>query len=210
MASAQQTAKNAVAGSGGGASGSGQSAKEQTKEAVKDTAQQVQEQVGQKAQEVRSEAGTRVRDELATRSAQAGEHVTATADAIRRVGQQLREEGREAPAKYADQVAERAERLGGYLTQANADRLLQDVERFARRQPWLTALGGAAVGFLSSRFLKASSAGRYQQSIGQNGASSQRALPAAGGPTASKAARGAAKPSGARTPSGRSGGRGQL
>ena len=197
MANAQQTAKGGVAGSDAGASGSGQSATDQTKEAVKDTAQQVQEQVGQKAQEVRAHAGTQIREELQTRSTQAGEQVTATADAIRRVGKQLREEGREGTAKYADQIAERAERLGGYLTQTNADRLLQDVERFARRQPWLTALGGAAAGFLSSRFLKASSAGRYHRSLGQNG-SSPRALPAG------------ATPSGSPAPAGRSGGRGQL
>jgi hypothetical protein len=179
MANAQQTAQSGVAGSSSGASSSGQSTTEQTKEAVKETVQQVQEQVGQKAQEVRSQAGTRVRDELDTRSTEVGEQVTATADAIRRVSQQLRQEGREAPAKYAEQVAERAERLGGYLSQTNADRLLRDVEAFARRQPWLTALSGAAVGFLSSRFLKASSAGRYQESVGQNG-SSPRALPAGG------------------------------
>jgi hypothetical protein len=199
MANAQQTAKSGRAGSGGGASGSSQSATDQTKEAVKETAQQVQEQVGEKAQEVRSQAGTRVRDELDTRSTQAGEQVTATADAIRRVGQQLRQEGQERPAKYADQIAERAERLGGYLTQTNANRLLDDVERFARRQPWLTALSGAAIGFLSSRFLKASSAGRYQQSVGQNGAS-PRALPAGG----------TSDPSDAPTIAGRSGGSGQL
>src|SRR3954468_21416844 len=101
MANAQATAGSGIAGSGGGASGSGKSATDQTKEVVQETAQQVQEQVGQKAQEVRSQAGTRVRDELDTRSTQAGEQVTATANAIRRVSQQLREEGQEAPAKYA-------------------------------------------------------------------------------------------------------------
>ena len=173
-----QTAETGVAGSGGGASGSGQSATEQTKEAVKETAQHVQEQVGEKAQEVRTQAGTRIRDALETRSTHAGEQVTATADAIRRVGKQLREEGSDAPARYADQVAERVERLGGYLTQANADRILRDVESFARRQPWLSALSGAAIGFLSSRLLKASSSGRYDQSGMHNG-STPRALPAA-------------------------------
>jgi len=208
MANAQQTAKSGVAGSDGGASGSSQSATDQTKEAVKETAQHVQEQAGEKAQEIRAQAGSRVRDELDTRSTQAGEQITATADAIRRVGQQLREEGRDGTAKYADQIAERAERLGGYLTQTNADRLLRDVERLAGRQPWLTALSGAAVGFLSSRFLRASSAaGGSQQSVGQNGAS--RALPA-GNPASPTTAPGGAGPSGAPAAAGRSGGRGQL
>lgn len=147
-----------------GASGSEQSTTEQAKERVQETAQQVQQQVGQKAQEMRGRAGERVRHELDTRSTQAGEQVTTTADAIRRVGTQLRQEGNDGPAKYADQLAERAERLGGYLTEANADRMLRDVEDFARRQPWVAALGGVTVGFLASRFLKASSASRYGQS----------------------------------------------
>lgn len=160
----------------GGASGSGQSTTEQAKEKVQETAQQMQQKVGQTAQEVRSQAGERVREQLDTRSTQAGEQVTTTADAIRRVGEQLRTEGNDGPAKYADQVAERAERLGSYLTRANADEMLRDIENFARRQPWLAALGGATVGFLASRFVKASSAGRYQKQYGSNGAY-QPALP---------------------------------
>ena len=103
--------------------------------------QETAQQVGQKAQEVRAQAGERVRQELDTRSTQAGDQVSTTADAIRRVGEQLRKEGNPGPAKYADQVAERIERLGTYLSQANADRMLHDVESFARRQPWLTAFG---------------------------------------------------------------------
>jgi ElaB/YqjD/DUF883 family membrane-anchored ribosome-binding protein len=155
-----------------GAAGSEQSTTEQAKERVQGTAQQV----GQKAQEVRGQAGEVVRKELATRSTQAGEQVSTTADAIRRVGEQLREDGNHGVAKYADQVAERVERLGNYLSQSNADRVLHDVESFARRQPWLVALGGAAVGFLASRFVKASSATRYQRSYPENG-TSPSALP---------------------------------
>lgn len=163
-----------------GASGSGQSTTDQAKERVQETAQQVQQQVGQKAQEMRGQAGEKVRQELDSRSTQAGEQVTTTADAIRRVGEQLRTEGNAGTARYADQVAERAERLGGYLTEADADRMLRDVEDFARRQPWVAALGGMTIGFLASRFVKASSAGRYRQSSGDGHAVYGRgeALPA--------------------------------
>jgi ElaB/YqjD/DUF883 family membrane-anchored ribosome-binding protein len=156
----------------GGAAGSEQSTTEQAKERVQETAQQV----GQKAQEARGQAGERVREELDTRSSQAGEQVSTTADAIRRVSEQLRAEGNHGVAKYADQVAERVERLGSYLSQSNADRVLHDVESFARRQPWLVALGGAAAGFLASRFVKASSANRYRATNEGNG-SGPAALP---------------------------------
>ena len=144
---------------GSGTEPSEQSTTTQAKEKVQETAQQVQE----KTQQVRGQAGGRLREEIDTRSTQAGEQVTSTADAMRRVGEQLRGEGNEAPARLADQAAERAQRLGGYLTEANADRILSDVENFARRQPWLVGIGGVVLGFLASRFVKASSSRRYEQ-----------------------------------------------
>jgi hypothetical protein len=203
MSSTKQTAESGVP-------GSGQSATEHAREIVQDSAQQVQEQVGQKAQEMRMHAGERVREQLDTRSSQAGEQVTATAGAIRRVGQQLRSEGNDGTAKYADQVADRAERLGNYLAHGDADRLLRDVENFARRQPLLTALGGAAFGFLASRFLKASSANRYRQSYSQDRAP-RLALPSPpeGAARTSPAGGSSAKVDVASTGAGRSGVRGQ-
>ena len=75
---------------------------------------------------------------------------------VRSVSEQLREQGKDQPAKLAEQAADRAERLGGYLRDNDADRILSDVEDFGRRQPWAVIAGGVAVGFLASRFLKAS------------------------------------------------------
>ena len=158
MTGVEQTAER-------GAAGSEQSATDQAKERVQETA----EQMGQKAQEVRGQAGDRVRQELDLRSTQAGGQVSTTAAAIRRVGEELRQDGNQGVAKYADQMAERVERLGSYLSQSSADRMLHDAESFARRQPWLVTLGGAAAGFLASRFVKASSANRYQRYDAENG-----------------------------------------
>jgi hypothetical protein len=71
----------------------------------------------------------------------------------------------------AEQLADRAESFGSYLRHANGERLLADVEAFARRQPWLVAAGGLALGFAASRFLKASSSRRYQAGSDQSYAS---------------------------------------
>jgi hypothetical protein len=79
------------------------------------------------------------------------------------VSEHLREQGKDQPANLAKQAADRAERLGGYLRDNDADRILGDVEDFGRRQPWAVIAGGVAVGFLASRFLKASSTRRYDQ-----------------------------------------------
>ena len=145
-----------------------QSATDQAKEKVQETAEQVQ----QKAVEVKGQAGDRVRHELDVRSTDAGEQVGLTANAMRRTGEQLLSEGNDTPAKVVTAVADRAERLGGYLTQANADQMLRDVENFARRQPVLFAVGGATIGFLAARFMKASSSSRYE---GSNGSGNYRA-----------------------------------
>ena len=134
------------------------------------TAQQAQQKVQEKAEEVRGEVSTRVREQVDTRSTQAGEQITSVADAMRRTGQSLRDEGNETPAKVTDAVAQRADRLGGYLRESDADAILRDVENLARRQPWLFAAGGLALGLVASRFLKASSGGRYRS---QNGGSSR-------------------------------------
>jgi len=139
-----------------------QSATDQAKEKVQETAGQVQ----QKAVEVKGQAGNRVRQELDVRSTEAGEQLGLTADAMRRTGEQLRSDGKETPAKVVTAVADRAERLGSYLTLANADQMLGDVEDFARRQPFLFAVGGATIGFLAARFMKASSSSRYEGSNG--------------------------------------------
>ncbi|HEX7255546.1 MAG TPA: hypothetical protein VF236_06420 [Gaiellaceae bacterium] len=143
----------------GRAGGEEQSATEQAKQKVQAATGEVQQQVGEKAQELRTQAGEGIRQQLDGRSTQAGEQISSTADALRRVGGQLREEGNTTPAQYAEKAAEPVERLGRYLTEADGERLLRDAEQFARRRPWVAVLGGATLGFLAARFIKASSTG---------------------------------------------------
>ena len=138
----------------------------QPEPSTRDKMQETAQQVGEKAQEVKGQAGEQIRTQLDTRSTQAGEQVTATAGALRRAGEQLRGEEQATPARLADQAADQAERLGRYLTEADADRMLRDLESFGRRQPWVAAAGGAVLGFLASRFVKASSSRRFEQSGG--------------------------------------------
>ena len=146
------------------------STKEQAQEKVQETAQQMQD----KAVELTGQAGSRVRSQIETRTTQAGTHLQTTASAMRRTGQSLREEGNQTEAKLVDGIADRAERLGGYMTNVDADRLLRDAEDFGRRQPWLLACGGAAIGFFASRFMKASSDQRFTSG---GGSPASRELP---------------------------------
>lgn len=123
-----------------------------------DAKQQVQDKLKGGAEQAQS----RAREQLDQRSTQAGEQVTATADALRSTSRQLREQGQDAQAKAADQIAHHAERVGGYLTESDVDRMLRDAEDFGRRQPMAVVGIGLALGFAASRFLKASSRRRYQ------------------------------------------------
>ncbi len=142
----------------------------QAKEQVQEAAGQAQEQVKQQAGQAKEKA----RDQVNERSTQAGERVTTAAGDARSVAEELRKQGKDTPARYAEQAADRAERLGGYLKDADADRILRDVEDLGRRQPWAVIAGGLAVGFMASRFLKASSSERYRSSSlqGSSGQSS--------------------------------------
>jgi hypothetical protein len=128
---------------------------------AQEKAQQVAGQAQEKAQEAAGQAKGQVRAQVDQRSTQAGEQVSATASDMRSVAEQLREQGKDQPAKLAEQAADRAERVGGYLKESDADRILHDIEDFGRRQPMALALGGLALGFAASRFLKASSQQRY-------------------------------------------------
>ena len=136
------------------------------------TADQVKDQVREKAQVAQDkargamgQARGRISDQVDQRSTQAGERVAGTASDVRSIAQELRNQGKDGPANLAEQVASQADRVGDYLKGASGDRILRDVEDFARRQPMLVAAAGLALGFAASRFLKASSSRRYESSL---------------------------------------------
>ena len=142
-----------------------------------------QEQVSAKAHELGEEASLQVREQLDRRSTQVGEQVQAMGSALQPGVEQLRSEGKDVPAKVMTQVAERAEDLGAYLQSAQADQMLTDLERFARRRPWVTAGVGVLAGFVASRFVKASAERRFEgarSNGGGYGSQAQRSLSSGG------------------------------
>jgi hypothetical protein len=135
---------------------------------VQDKAREAAGQVQEKAQEAAGQAKGRVREQVDQRSTTAGEQVQSAAQDARSVAEELRNKGKDQPAKYAEQAADRVDRLGSYLKDSDADKILGDVEDFARRQPMAVLAGGLVLGFAASRFLKASSAKRYEASGGSS------------------------------------------
>ena len=97
------------------------------------------------------------------RSTVIGQQIGSVAQDLRNVGDQLRQSGAvSGAAGYVDQGAELVEKLGQYLQDADSDRLIGDLESYARKQPWAIAGAALVLGFAASRFLKTSSARRYR------------------------------------------------
>jgi predicted glycosyl hydrolase (DUF1957 family) len=88
--------------------------------------------------------------------------VAATAQALRAGAEELVRQGNQSAADAAQRAATQAERLGSYLQDADANRILADVEDVARRNPWAVVVGGVVAGAAAARFLKASSTRRYE------------------------------------------------
>jgi hypothetical protein len=147
-----------------GSTGDGGSTTDQVKDQVKEKAQVAQD----KTRGAVGQARGRISDQVDQRSTQAGERIAGTASDVRSIADELRSQGKEAPANLAEQVASQADRVGDYLKGASGDRILRDVEDFARRQPMLVAAAGLALGFAASRFLKASSGRRYESGYGSS------------------------------------------
>src|SRR5215218_3551958 len=131
---------------------------EQVKEEVREQAQAAQERARGGAGQTRS----RLRDQVDQRSTRAGERLAGTAADVRSVAEELRRQDKDTPARLAEQAAGQTDRVADYLKGASGERLLRDIEDFARGKPWAVAAGGLVLGFTASRFLKASSSRRYQ------------------------------------------------
>lgn len=129
----------------------------QAGEAVQQAAGQAQEM----AQSAAGQATGRLREQLDQRSSRFAEQINEQASDLRTVSQSLREQGKEGPAKAADRVAGYTEKVGNYLREKDTAALLSDVEDLGRHQPAAVGAGALALGFLASRFLKASSSRRF-------------------------------------------------
>ena len=127
---------------------------------VEDAASLAQE----KASELREQGSARLRDQLDERSTKVGSQVRSLATALRRSGNDLSNEGNGNASQLTTQAADRIERVGSYLEQKSGDELMRDVERLARRRPWLLAGLGMLAGVAAARFVKASS----EQRNGEN------------------------------------------
>jgi len=157
---------------------------ETSERSVGDQMHEASDVVSSKAGEVADRGRGMVAEQVGTRSAQASEQIGWAAQTMRRAADEARAEGNAGHARLAEEVADRGERVSSYLQDIEPEQLLNDVEDFARRQPWVVAGAGLFIGFAIARSLKASSGRRYQTRSGSsryqgNGAAEWTASPGA-------------------------------
>ena len=131
----------------------------------------------EKASELREQGSTKLREQVDQRSTQVGSQVRSLGEALRRSGDDLKNQGNDNAAELTSQAADRLERIGSYLEGVSGDDVMRDVESFARRRPWMLAGVGLLAGVAASRFMKASSEKRYDDSraLSQTGYSTSQA-----------------------------------
>jgi hypothetical protein len=94
--------------------------------------------------------------QLNTQKDRATDGIGNVAQAVRQSTQQLRDQRHDRIADYVDQAAGQLERFSNTLKQKNVSELLDEAQRFARRNPALFIGGAFALGLLSARFFKSS------------------------------------------------------
>lgn len=99
--------------------------------------------------------------QIQDRSSESGRRIRTTAQTMRTVADQLRNDPNTAmAADLAESGADVVDRLGEYVEQTSLDQMLADAEALSRRQPWIIATAGLAVGIVASRLLKSTAARR--------------------------------------------------
>ncbi len=115
--------------------------------------------ITQQAKETASDVAGLAKEKLSTTADRprdrAASSIGGVAQAIRRTGDEI---GEESPfSDYLGKAADGVERIGEYFRSKDLGEVVEDVERFARREPALFLGAAFTAGLLGARFLKSSS-----------------------------------------------------
>jgi hypothetical protein len=94
--------------------------------------------------------------QLTTQKTRATEALGSVAAALRQSSQPLRDDNQGTLADYAGKAADQLEQFSTRFRERDLSELMDDVNRFARRQPALFVGAAFAAGVLAARFLKSS------------------------------------------------------
>ena len=138
--------------SGAQQSGTATGLKEDVKEQIGEARNRIADQARNTVQQAREKAASTVNE----RKGELAGSVTSVAGAVRGATDQLRGEGHDRIAGYTEALAEQADRVARYLRDTDLNKVRDDVEDLARRQPALVIGGALLLGVLAARFFKSS------------------------------------------------------
>jgi hypothetical protein len=110
----------------------------------------------QKLQTVKSRATEKITERVSEQKGRTADTLSTVAQSLHQTSQLLRDQNEEGMSRYVDRAADQVERLAGYLQTTDIDEVVDSVEELARRRPGVFIGGAFAIGFLASRFIKAS------------------------------------------------------
>ncbi|HLJ67446.1 MAG TPA: hypothetical protein VKX16_08805 [Chloroflexota bacterium] len=142
---------------------------EQVRQGTQDITRNAQQAAGQVADTAKQQA----QSALHQQKSQASDTLHQVTTALRQTSENMHAQNQSAAGNVLDAAAGRIEGVATYLEQHSVPELIDDVERFARRNSALFLGGAFAVGVLAARFLKSSTP---QQSYGST--SQARYVPA--------------------------------
>ena len=122
------------------------------------------------AEQVRGRASTA----LTQQKDRAAQSLGTIADAMRSTGRQLGDNNQSAIATYVNSAADSIQRWTQTIQNKDIGEIVEDVQRFGRRQPALLVGLSFGAGLLAARFLKSSDASRRTPSYQGSGSSAYR------------------------------------
>lgn len=136
--------------------GSDRSADRETTDEVREKAGQAMDKAKTETSETMDKAKQQAKSMVEERKAQTARSLETFAETFRESGQKLRDRDERQLASYTERTADQVEQFSNYLRSKDTDEVIEDVERFARRQPEVFVGGAVALGLLAARFLKSS------------------------------------------------------
>jgi hypothetical protein len=113
---------------------------------------------------VKERAGERIESRIVDSKTRAADTLSGVASSLHSSSEQLRDQ-QPGASRAIERAAEGVERFANYLQETNVDDVVESVHEFARRQPAAFIGGAFALGFIASRFLKATSPDGYRRNL---------------------------------------------
>lgn len=137
---------------------------EEGRQQSREVAQQGQQKASEYAQQGREQA----KGQIATQKERASGELHGISQALQKTAEQLKEQDQEPIGRYADQASEQAEKFSNYLSERDAEQLLNEAKDLARNKPAIFLGGAVLVGVAAARFLKSSAGQREEFDVAQS------------------------------------------